>query len=121
MIKVLLVCGSRFMGDRLEVRLSKIAGVTIIGQLDNADDAIRRIEAEVPTVVVVDIHLTGGRGMEVLRKVIRLEVPPFIVAVSDSAQRQYYLQSLKEGAACCIRLPDQIDTLTELLEGMVSP
>ncbi len=113
---VLLVCDSRLVGDRLVDRLSKLAGVTIIDRMRNGEDALRRITAEPPEVVIVDVHLAGGAGMEVIRRVKRLKTPPLVVAVSTSSQPQDHRQSMKEGADFCIQLPEEIDNLAELLE-----
>jgi len=115
-MNVLLVLDSLLIRDRLVDRLSRLASLTIIGNLKNEEDVLRRIGAQAPEVVIVDVHLVGAMGIEVLRKVKRLKNPPLVVTVSTSSHPQYSRQSMKEGADYCIQLPDEVDKLTELLE-----
>jgi len=116
---VFLVCESQLLGDRLADRISKLVGITFVGRSDTRDDALRRIAAENPKVVIVDIHLAASSGMDVLRSVKRFKYPPLVVALSTSSERQYSEQCIREGADCSICLPEEIDKLTEFLEGAI--
>jgi len=115
---VLLVCNSRLVGERLTARLSQLAGVTVLGQFRNAEDALQFIKVELPDIVIVDAHLVGATSMILVRMLKSLAAPPVVVAVSTSSYQQYYRQSMKEGADFCFHLPDEFDKLTGLLEGM---
>jgi two-component system response regulator DevR len=45
------------------------AGMTVVGEADSAQDAVRRILAVNPDVVVLDVQLPDGTGVEVCREV----------------------------------------------------
>jgi two-component system, NarL family, response regulator DevR len=117
-MNVLVVSDSQPVGGRIVELFSKLVGIRVIGQLRNGEVALRCIVAETPSVVIVDAHLEGGTGMEVLRKIRLLKTPPLVVTVSTSSHPQYYRQSMREGADYCFQLPEEIDKLIEVLKGL---
>jgi DNA-binding NarL/FixJ family response regulator len=42
--------------------------VEIVGEAGTVDDAVRMIEAEAPDVVLLDVHMPDGGGVEVIRR-----------------------------------------------------
>jgi DNA-binding NarL/FixJ family response regulator len=72
--------------------------VEIVGEAGDVDEAVDVIKATAPDVVLLDVHLPGGGGVEVLRQVIGLagrghgagEQPPetrfLALSVSDAAE-----------------------------------
>jgi DNA-binding NarL/FixJ family response regulator len=115
---VLVVSDSPHVGCRVAELISRIAGITVIGQLRNGEVALRCIAAEAPSLIIVDIHLAGGSGLDVIRRVKLLEHPPVVVAVSSSSHPQYCRQSMKSGADYCFQLPGEIDKLNDCLRGV---
>lgn len=63
-------------------------GVQVVGEAEDAPSAIRVIEQVRPDVVLLDVHLPGGGGLEVLRQLHpRLgEVKFLALSVSDAAE-----------------------------------
>lgn len=55
---------------------------TIVGEADNADDAIRIIEQVAPDLVLTDLHMPGGGGLAVARAVAE-QVPVVMLTVSN--------------------------------------
>jgi DNA-binding NarL/FixJ family response regulator len=66
-MKVFLVEDSALLRTRLESLLGSIPGVSVLGYADSAPEAVRRILEERPDVVVLDLHLREGNGLDVLR------------------------------------------------------
>jgi len=68
---------------------SEIAGaVDVVGEAADVDEAVRVIAAARPDVVLLDVHLPGGGGVEVMRRVgPRLPGTRFLaLSVSDAAE-----------------------------------
>jgi DNA-binding NarL/FixJ family response regulator len=64
------------------------AGVEVIGEAASAGEAVAGIRHLAPDVVLLDVHLPGGGGAEVLRQ-IRPELPGVVflaLSVSDAAE-----------------------------------
>jgi DNA-binding NarL/FixJ family response regulator len=73
---------------RAGVRSEIGTAVDIVGEGEDAPSAIRTIRATRPDVVLLDVHLPGGGGLEVLRQ-LRDELPDvkfLALSVSDAAE-----------------------------------
>ena len=70
--------------DRLQRRLEKIMGVKVVGESSNLNEAIAMILNRNPDVAIVNSMLQGGSGIDVLRHIRQLMVPPTIIVVTDN-------------------------------------
>jgi two-component system response regulator DevR len=66
--KAFLVEDSAPIRDRLARMIAALDGVSIVGDADTSASAILKIARSEPHVVVLDIHLREGSGLDVLRK-----------------------------------------------------
>ena len=73
---------------RSGVRAELASAVEIVGEAEDVDSAVAVITATLPDVVLLDVHLPGGGGSEVLSRVAsRLRDVKFLaLSVSDSAE-----------------------------------
>ena len=60
--------------------------VEIVGEAGDVDEAVEVIKASGPDVVLLDVHLPGGGGVEVLRQVLPSETRFLALSVSDAAE-----------------------------------
>jgi DNA-binding NarL/FixJ family response regulator len=60
--------------------------VQIVGEAGDVDEAIEVIKRTGPDVVLLDVHLPGGGGVEVLRQVLPSETKFLALSVSDAAE-----------------------------------
>lgn len=66
---------------------SEGADLEVVGEAEDVDSAVRAIEAERPDVVLLDVHMPGGGGVEVLRRVSsRVSTTFLALSVSDAAE-----------------------------------
>jgi DNA-binding NarL/FixJ family response regulator len=73
---------------RAGVRESLGEGVEVIAECGEVDEAVRAIVELEPDVVLLDVHMPGGGGVEVIRRVAesRPEVRFLALSVSDAAE-----------------------------------
>jgi DNA-binding NarL/FixJ family response regulator len=73
---------------RTGVKAELGTSVDVVAEAADVDSAVAAILAEVPDVVLLDVHLPGGGGAEVLRQVgLRLPQVQFLaLSVSDAAE-----------------------------------
>lgn len=94
-IKVFLADDSALIRTRVAALLAD-PDVTVVGEGETPDDCIDGILATLPDVVVLDVQLDGGQGLEVLRAV-RAAAPriSFVVFSNNSgpAYRKRYLDA----------------------------
>ena len=73
---------------RTGVKAELTGFVDVVGEAADVDSAVELISRELPDVVLLDVHLPGGGGTEVLRRVgTRLpQVHVLALSVSDAAE-----------------------------------
>jgi DNA-binding NarL/FixJ family response regulator len=84
-IRVVLVDDHRLF--RAGVRAELGDGIEVVGEAEDVASAVAMIAATVPDVVLLDVHLPGGGGVDVLRMLLpgRPDVRFLAVSVSDAA------------------------------------
>jgi DNA-binding NarL/FixJ family response regulator len=84
-IRVVLVDDHRLF--RAGVRAELGNGIEVVGEAEDVASAVASIAATAPDVVLLDVHLPGGGGVEVLRQVLPAlpDVRFLAVSVSDAA------------------------------------
>src|SRR4051812_50218084 len=73
---------------RAGVRAELDGLVQIVGEAGDVDGAVREIVARAPDVVLLDVHLPGGGGVEILRR-LAVEAPAarcLALSVSDDPE-----------------------------------
>lgn len=83
-------------------------GVTVIRHGDEVVSALLAPEAPVPDLIVLDFHLPGVNGLEILRELRKHDKTRHIPVVMLSALEsdQEVAQCLIEGASSCVLKPN---------------
>ena len=85
-MRVALVDDHAMFRTGVRAELEK-AGVEVVAEAEDVDSAIRAIQATKPDVVLLDVHMPGGGGVEVLRRIgARVETTFLALSVSDAAE-----------------------------------
>jgi DNA-binding NarL/FixJ family response regulator len=68
--RVVLVDDHRMFrtGVRAEIGDTGLTGIDVVGEADDVEQAVAVVAATRPDVVLLDVHLPGGGGVEVLRR-----------------------------------------------------
>ncbi len=78
--------------------LENLDNFIIVGEADNADDAISAIEMLDPDLVLLDIRIKGGRsGIDVANELRKLRPNLKIVALTNHAQEPYLRAMIEAG------------------------
>lgn len=117
--RLLLVDDDDGFRRALKRRLGRAQLPVSIIEADNGFDAGRRIVEEKPVLVVLDIHLPGIDGFEVLRQVAEMPYHPKIVAISGHAPKEYRERAEKLGAAAFFPKPLDMDDFFEQIRSLL--
>jgi DNA-binding NarL/FixJ family response regulator len=71
---------------RSGVRTEIGSSVDVVAEAADVDTAIAAVQQHEPDVVLLDVHLPGGGGVEVMRRAQRPEVRYLALSVSDAAE-----------------------------------
>jgi len=88
----------------------------IVGEADNADDAIEMIVNRAPDVVVLDVKLPGGGGSAVIEAVRRHNSDIKFMALTVSTSRDDVAEMMKAGVDGYITKTTMGDALPSLIE-----
>jgi DNA-binding NarL/FixJ family response regulator len=110
-VKVFLAEDSQAMRTRIAALLGGSA-FAVIGQAETPHGCIAGILEVQPDVVVLDVHLDGGSGLEVLRAVRRIAPAIAFLVFSNSSGPAYRKRYLDEGAVAFL---DKTTEVTELV------
>jgi DNA-binding NarL/FixJ family response regulator len=114
-VSVFIADDSAIIRDRVAATLGAHA-MNIVGQADSPQACIDGILCAHPDVVVLDVRLEGGTGLQVLRAVRRLEPGIGFVVFSNNADPAYRKRYLGEGAQCFLDKSTELDQLVTAVE-----
>jgi DNA-binding NarL/FixJ family response regulator len=102
-VRVVLVDDHRMFrtGVQAEIGRTEQTGVEVVGEAADVEQAVTVITATRPEVVLLDVHLPGGGGVEVLRRCAPLmtrEKPVRFLALSVSDAAEDVIGVIRGGA-----------------------
>ena len=97
-INVFVVDDSEIVRDRITAMLSEVPAINIVGYADNPLSATELIVKTNPDVVILDIFLSGGSGIHVLKNIRGKNVTAKVIMLTNYAQEEYRKKCFEEGA-----------------------
>ncbi|MGN6780851.1 MAG: LuxR C-terminal-related transcriptional regulator [Marmoricola sp.] len=86
MTTVLIVDDHAMFRSGVRAELAGVPGVEILGEAADVDEAVAAVDRLGPEVVLLDVHLPGGGGVEVLRRRAQGGSRFLALSVSDAAE-----------------------------------
>jgi DNA-binding NarL/FixJ family response regulator len=106
---------------RAGVRAELESLVDVRGAAGDVAEAVRMIEAEHPDVVLLDVHMPGGGGVEVIRQVAKANPSQRFLALSASDAAEDVISVVRAGArgyvTKTIAAPELADAIRRVHEG----
>ena len=97
-LKIFIVDDSMPIVERLTNLFSGIEHFKIVGSANNATKAVEYILKSNPDVVILDIHLPDGNGIDILKQ-IKKEKPSIVaIMLTNYTESEYKKICMKEGA-----------------------
>jgi len=114
--KVFIVDDSLIVREHLVTMLDELAGIEIVGQAENVAEAISGIRILQPDVVILDIRMPGGNGIDVLQNIKQDEVAPMVIILTNYPYPGYRQKCLQAGADFFLDKSTEFDQIPELFE-----
>lgn len=114
-VKVFLADDSALIRERVAAMLAARA-MSIVGQAETPKASIDGILAARPDVVVLDVQLEGGSGLEVLRAIRQAAPGIAFVVFSNNSNPAYRKRYLGEGALQFLDKSTEFDQLVPAVE-----
>jgi len=98
-MKVLIADDSDAVRERLSEMISEVPGAEVSGQAKDAQETVRLIEETKPDVVVLDIRMPKGGGIDVLEYLRNgVQPKPLVIVLNNYPYPHYRKKCLAMGA-----------------------
>lgn len=114
-LKVFLAEDSAPIRQRVAATLSQ-HDMEVVGEGETPAACIDGIRDSHPDVVVLDIHLVGGSGLQVLRAVRASDPAVAFVVFSNAAEPAYRRRYIAEGASSFVDKSTEFDQLVDAVQ-----
>jgi len=115
-MKVFIVDDSTVLRERVIEMLSELPGIEIIGHAQNVSDALSAIKKLNPDVVILDIRIPGGSGIDVLQDIKKEKEAPMVIILTNYPYPQYRKKCLGLGADYFFDKSTEFEKVTELFK-----
>lgn len=115
-IKVLIVDDSASVREALSNVLSADPEIRVIGVASDPFVAVRRIQAELPDVITLDVEMPRMDGITFLRRIMAQKPIPVVMCSSLTEEGSETLMQALEAGAVDVILKPKTDTATALRE-----
>jgi len=98
-IRVLLADDHRLVRAGIRSLVEKLAGIQVVAEASDGQEALRLVAEHQPDVVLMDIAMSGLNGLEATRKLAKLSPNPKVIILSIHSDEEHVWQALRSGAA----------------------
>jgi DNA-binding NarL/FixJ family response regulator len=113
-----------YVEDCVEVRarigreLALLDGVELVGCAERAAEAIACIRRSCPDVVVLDLQLREGTGIDILRELRTDDRPPVMIVLTNQSDSTSRERSLKAGARYYFDKSTEFEQFLTVIKGL---
>jgi DNA-binding NarL/FixJ family response regulator len=95
---VLIADDSQVVAERLITMLSELREIEIAGHAGTVPEALHSVRSLRPDVVILDLQMPGGHGMDVLKTIKREQPDLVVIVLTNHTHPQYGKKCLENGA-----------------------
>ncbi|MEX0756430.1 MAG: response regulator transcription factor, partial [Acidimicrobiia bacterium] len=117
---ILIVDDHPVVRTGLKSLLSNYSHLTVAGEAGTAEEAIEAYRQLDPDVVLLDIRLGSGSGLQVLDELLDLDPDARVLMLSSFDDEEYLTRSLRTGAAGYILKVDSDEMLVNAIEAVAT-
>jgi DNA-binding NarL/FixJ family response regulator len=115
---VFIVEDSESVRRRLARMLGDIEGVRVVGEAETPGEALEGILRTRPDSVLLDLHLLGGSGLEVLRRAHPQTPGTVFIVLTNHPDAQYRRACMAAGADYFFDKSSEIAKVREVIAGL---
>ena len=115
-VSVFIADDSLVVREHLVTMLDELAGIVIVGQAETVAEAISAIGKLRPDVVILDIHMPDGSGIDVLQTIKQDEPAPVVIVLTNYPYPAYRQKCLQAGADFFLDKSTEFDQIPKLFE-----
>ncbi|MFZ5943130.1 MAG: response regulator [Bacillota bacterium] len=115
-VRVLIVEDDPMVASINKKLTEKVEPFKVIDISTNEDDALVKMEKLAPDLVLLDIFLAKGNGLELLQKIRKIDIPSDVILVTAAKDSKTISQCMRYGAIDYIIKPFDLERLEKSLK-----
>lgn len=117
-MRVFIADDSLMLRQRLADLISELENLELVGQAGDAHQALEAIQSLRPDVVILDIRMPEGNGIQVLEAVKAHESAPQVIMLTAFPYPQYRTRCLRAGAEYFFDKATEFDHFAKVLTSL---
>jgi len=118
LIRVMIVDDHEVVREGLKALLNRREGMTVVGEAGNVAQAVEVAAREAPDVIVMDVRLPDGTGIEACRDIRSLKPDTKVIMLTSYADEQAVMASILGGASAYLLKQTRGSQLAEAIESV---
>ncbi|MCD1258642.1 response regulator transcription factor [Paenibacillus athensensis] len=99
MIKVVLVDGQRLVSEGIKFILERDEEIQVVGFAANVEDTLQLCGEHEPDVLILDVHMPGGDGIEITAQVHRKFPATQVIVLTGCRDLDMVVKAMNSGAS----------------------
>jgi len=118
-MKVFIADELAVVRERLIDMLSELPGIEIIGPAQGAQEAINSIQKPNPDAVILNIHMLGGNGIELLKNINKNESVPLVIILTNYSYPEYRKKCMDLGTDFFFDKSTEFEKVTGVIKELI--
>ena len=119
-MKVIIADDSKLIRDRITERVELIDSVSVVTQTTNSYETIEEIEKHKPDLLILDIRMPEGSGINVLKYIQKNKIKIVTIVVTNYSILQYKDKCYELGADYFFNKATEFDEVFNLVEKLAN-
>ena len=118
-MKLFIADDSKVVRESLSTTLTVFPEIEIIGEAQFADEAVKSIQKLKPDVVILDVKMPGGGGINALKTVKKFDIAPVVIMFTAFPYPIYRKICKEAGADFFFSKSDEFKKFIEALRRLI--
>ena len=119
-VSVVIADDSSVVRERLAAMLGELPGVSVVGLSNNVSTTLDTMRSLRPDVLVLDLSMPGGSGLDVLRTISHQRLPTQVIVLTNYSFPEYEREARKYGASAFLNKSTQFPEVVEFVRNLAN-
>jgi DNA-binding NarL/FixJ family response regulator len=120
-LSVLIADDSSVVRERMTALLEEVPGVAVVGEAVNVAETLEELQRLRPAVLILDLSMPGGSGLDVLRQMGSHPQRPVVIVLTNYSFPEFEREACRYGATAFLNKSTQFIKVADLVRGLADP